>query len=385
MRIAIDCRHVQYFNEGISRYTFNLLRLLKDDVEFHAILSDPRIIVPELESISGVTRHYIGPTWKKLDWYWENISLMRLLRNMRPDIYHAPCNTGLPIFRLQGIRYCVTFHDMLVKFYPEAYTLPARIKWHAGVRISARSAHQIIAVSEFTAELIRKYLRIPSASIRIVHHALNPAFQNQGGSQNALTVLRSKIGLKPDYIIYHGGFRSYKDVRRLIDVFDCYRNKYKPPLQLCLVGEKNKNWTKFVEPRAQMSLFRSDIIMPGRLTDCELAVLLGGASSFIYPSEMEGFGFAPLEAMACGTPVICAHNSSMSELLDNAVVWMEPSESPDRLVEKLDEINTNHAFAQCLTDRGYLVSAKFTESAFRNNMLEFYQDVYKTVTAECRK
>jgi glycosyltransferase involved in cell wall biosynthesis len=223
LKIAIDCRHVQYYNEGITRSTLNLISLLRNDFEFHALLSNRRIPVPELERYPEVTLHYIGPSSSKLDWLWENYSLVKLLSVLKPDIYHAPCTMGLPIKKIPGIRYIVTIHDLIIKYFPTSYPFLGRLKWHIGIRIDFWRADGIITVSQYTKELLCKQYKVLPENIHVVPHAIAPVFSDRRKEKEAIEQIKMRFGIPSDYIMYHGGFRPYKNVSKVIESYNAYR------------------------------------------------------------------------------------------------------------------------------------------------------------------
>jgi glycosyltransferase involved in cell wall biosynthesis len=377
LKIAIDCRHIQYYHEGITRSTIALMESLRNDFELHALLSDRRISVPEVEQFPEVTRHYIGPSWSKLDWIWENYSLVNLLKCLKPDMYHAPCTMGLPLQKIPGIRYIVTLHDLLLKFFPLSYPFLGRIKWYIGMYVNIRKADGFITVSHFTKGLLCKQYGVSPEIIHVVPHAISAAFSDSRKELTAIKAERARFGLDSDYIMYHGGFRPYKNVARVIGSYAAYRKLWPKPLKLCIVGSHNLFFKRYVRPYIDQSAYRSDIIATGFISDKELACLLCGAKCFLYLSKMEGFGYAPLEAMACGTPVICSKNSSMVETLGDAVQWVEDHETHEEIAQKIGAISHNARLSEQLSAHGLIQASRFNAGRFKEDMIKAYQDLMK--------
>ncbi len=375
LKIAIDCRHVQFYHEGITRSTINLISSLRNDFEFHALLCNRNIPVPELEQLPEVTPHYIGPSWSKLDWLWENYSLVKLLSSLKPDIYHAPCTMGLPIKKINGIRYVVTLHDLILKNFPSSYPILGRIKWYVGIFIDIWKADEIVTDSHFTKGLICKQYRVPPENVHVVPLSIGTAFSVKRKEKETIKAVRAHFGLESDYIIYHGGFKPYKNVTKVIESYDAYRRTGEGRLKLCLVGKINDVFNRHVQPSIDKSSFKSDIVTTGYVADGDLSCLLSGAKCFLYLSKMEGFGFAPLEAMACGVPVICSKNSSMIETLGDAVQWVEDEESPEEIVKKIITISNNSELSEYHTKKGFDRASEFNEPRFQREMKNAYQNI----------
>lgn len=373
LRVAVDCRHIQYHKEGITRTTIQTLRLLNKEIEFHVLLSDPTIKIPDLDNIDGIQRHYFGPALSKLDWVWENIGLRRCLRRINPDIYHAPCNLGLPLIRLPGIKHIASVHDLLVSYFPSSYPFLGRIKWHAGIRFLVRSADRIITGSEYTSLLLQHHFAINPDKISVVYNPLDPIFRNNTTQNVDSRDILDRYNLTGEYLMYHGGFRNYKDVPRVISLFNKL-SPIRPGLKLCLAGTTNAHFARNIEPCIANSPYRSHIVSTGYLSDSELSALLRKASCFVYLSKMEGFGYPPLEAMACGVPVICSRNSSMIETLRDAPIWVEADETPDSVALKVRNVLSDIGLRAGMVSQGLTRAALFTADRFKNGILDVYNN-----------
>ena len=372
LKIAIDCRHVQFYHEGITRSTINLISLLRNDFEFHALLCNRHIPVPELEQFPEVTLHYLGPSWSILDWLWENYSLVKLLSSLKPDIYHAPCTMGLPLKKISGIRYMVTVHDLILKYFPSSYPFLGRLKWFVGIRVDVWRADGIITISHFTKGLLCKQYKLSPKNVHVVPHSIATAFSDRRKEEETIKAVRARFALESDYIIYHGGFKPYKNVAKVIESYDAYRRTGEGRLKLCLVGKINDVFKRYVQLSIDRTPFKSDIVTPGYVTDVDLSYLLSGAKCFLYLSKMEGFGFAPMEAMACGVPVICAINSSMIETLGDAVQRVEDGEAPEEIAKKIRDVTVNNALTENLIEKGLAQASEFNHQRFQQEMKNAY-------------
>jgi glycosyltransferase involved in cell wall biosynthesis len=134
---------------------------------------------------------------------------------------------------------------------------------------------------------------------------------------------------------------------------------------------------QFVQPIIDKSPFKSEIHSIGYVPDEELSYLLSGAQCFLYLSKMEGFGYAPLEAMACGVPVICSKNTSMIENLSDNVYWVNDSDSAEKIANKIIIISNNSRLSENLIKRGLRRASEFNEHRFQIGMKNVYLRIAK--------
>ncbi|OGS37373.1 MAG: hypothetical protein A2293_07820 [Elusimicrobia bacterium RIFOXYB2_FULL_49_7] len=320
--ILFDCRHLERFKEGISRYTINLIDTVRNQYKVYLLFNNAKYILPKELDWASINRVHMPPPISSLAIFHENSYLLYILHKLKPDIYHAPCNTGLPIFKVGHTKYMVTLHDLIIEYFPESYRPLSRLKWKIQLPYNIRNADHIITVSNFSRQLLINRYKIPPTKISAIHHFLPSSFLDpQKESKDALYQLKARFSIDTQYFIYHGGFRSYKNVSRVIDIFNQIRMRSQTRYQLCLMGPQNTDFEINVRPFIKNSIFNKDIVVTGFLSDHELQLLLSDAICHIYAAKMEGFGFAPLEAMAAGIPVACPMSSSLPELLGDAAIW----------------------------------------------------------------
>jgi glycosyltransferase involved in cell wall biosynthesis len=129
---------------------------------------------------------------------------------------------------------------------------------------------------------------------------------------------------------------------------------------------------QFVQPIIDKSPFKSEIHSIGYVPDEELSYLLSGAQCFLYLSKMEGFGYAPLEAMACGVPVLCSKNTSMIENLSDCVCWVEDDESPIETARKISKLVSDPLYSGMLIEKGLKNAFRFSNGQNKLDSINAY-------------
>jgi len=192
---------------------------------------------------------------------------------------------------------------------------------HAAVRRAAR----IVAISEFTKRDLMKSFAAPENKIEVVPLGLRETLRPVK-DRNALGAVAARFGLEKPYILYVGHMRPEKNVGALIGAYAALpaevRNKY----VLAVGGRKSGEYVNLEKLVSDLGVAR-DVKFIGYVNDEELAPLLSGAAVFAYPSLYEGFGYPPLEAMACGAPVVCSTATSLGEIIGDAAVGVEPPDA----------------------------------------------------------
>jgi glycosyltransferase involved in cell wall biosynthesis len=181
------------------------------------------------------------------------------------------------------------------------------------------------------------YFRKIKCRLEVVYPPVEGIFKPITDQDLANVSILNNYKLSKPYIVYHGGFRKYKRVERIVKVFDKLRSISETPLKLCIIGKKDCHFKQNVEEPILASRYASDIICAGRVSDADLRLLLGLSECYIYLSECEGFGFPPLEAALCGAKVVCINVESMPELLADYPIWVSGSDTDNSIAETVKE------------------------------------------------
>ncbi|MFC2029535.1 glycosyltransferase family 4 protein [Chloroflexota bacterium] len=278
---------------------------------------------------------------------WTHARLSWEMRQNPPDLLFVPSHV-LPVVHP---RRCVaTVHDLGYHYHPEAHTLSQNLHLRWSTRHNARAAARIMADSEATrADLIRFY-RLPSSKIEVVYPGIDEGLRPVSDA-GLLADVSERYGIAGPYLLYVGTLHPRKNLVRLVEAFALAAGDLPASLQLVLAGQKGWLYEDILSVIRRHAL--SDRVrLTGYVPDSDLPALLTGAMAFVFPSLYEGFGFPVLEAMACGTPVVCSSSSSLPEVAGDAALFVDPL-SVNALAEGLVQIVQDGVLRARLVERGF--------------------------------
>lgn len=385
MRIGIDARFLTHPQKGgFKTYTENLILALAGiDKENEYILYLDRQPLQDFPMpnqpnftfrvVSGVHQIY-GMPWR------EQYSLRRQIKKDRPDLFHAPCLTAPVLLDLPLV---VTIHDM-IWYYPDRYSgnrlsLGKRglMRWYYQTvpKVAARRANAVITVSEAARQSILKYLRIDEDRIFVTHEAASSIFRPLEDCR-AEHIL-AKYQLRSNFILGIGSADPRKNIKTLIRAYALLPEPLRQTYQLAIIyNHKSLASASFQE--AEHLGILNHVLFLEEVSDQDLVHLYNMASLFVFPSLEEGFGLPPLEAMACGTPVLAANNSSIPEIVGDAALQFS-AENVRELTDLISNVLTNLNLQQDMKKRGIDQAATFS---WRNCALETLKIYEKVVDGE---
>lgn len=320
MQIAIDAsRTTLAARTGTENYALQLIRVLlalRSPHEFTLYFRDePR---PDLFAPYPNVRHRVIPFTR----LWTHLRFAAAIWEDRPDVTFVPAHS-LP-FVFPG-RAVATVHDLGYRFFPEAHPVLERTYLDLTTRTTAQRATRLLADSLATQrDLVAQY-GVDPAKIDVVYPGVEGL---QRASDSEISTVRIKYQLPVRYLLFLGTLQPRKNIQRLIESFVeyCVNSPTDDALSLVLAGKRG--WlidTVLQETLGKLSeIQRSRISLTGYVDDADVAALYSGAVALMLPSLYEGFGFPVLEAMCCGTPVLCSNTSSLPELAGEAALLVDP-------------------------------------------------------------
>jgi glycosyltransferase involved in cell wall biosynthesis len=350
LHIAIDASRATVAKRtGTENYALQLIKALL------AVPSDHRFTLYFRDSPRpGLFSTYPHVTYKIIPFRraWTHLRFAAALWSDRPDLTFVPAHT-LPFF-FPG-RAAVTVHDLGYRFFPAAHPIRERLYLDLTTRYSARRAACILADSLATKnDLVAQY-HIDPAKIEVVYPGVE-GLTRAAGSQ--IEAVRARYGLPQSYLIFLGTLQPRKNIRRLVEAFAlCAQSN---DVGLVLAGKQGwlMNLARDVLPALPEAL-QSRLVATGYIADEDVAALYSGALALVFPSLYEGFGFPVLEAMRCGTPVLCANTSSLPELAGDAALLVDPLDV-QAIAAGMARLIADAALRADLVERGYRQAARFT-------------------------
>jgi glycosyltransferase involved in cell wall biosynthesis len=367
MRVAFNGLFLDEPHNGTGRYVYNLLESLGrvDGVTEYSILSPHELEeIPETPSSFrwqtfpvGYLRH-AGDNLTKL--VWEQRTFPRAARRIDASLMHIPYFA--PPLRTLGIPTIVTIHDVIPLRLQAYHGSPAVSAYTQLVARAARSATMIIAVSDHCKRDIIEVLGIPETRIRVIREAPAPAYRPVT-DQAQLAHVKEKYGLGNRYVLNVGGLDQRKNITGLVGAFAAvYHEIGDPQLQLVIVGDPTRLGSSplFPDWRALARTFGvAEAIVCTQVDEEDLPAVYSATSCFAFSSVYEGFGLPPLEAMACGAPVVSSDLTSLPEVVGSAGILVNP-EDPDRFGAAIKRVLVSVQLRRDLSARGLARVKQFT-------------------------
>jgi glycosyltransferase involved in cell wall biosynthesis len=243
------------------------------------------------------------------------------------------------------------------------------------VRRTARRAARIATVSEYSRQDLLRTYRLPPEKVAVTYNGIESHFAPQPSSANEAEEIRRRFGIERDFLLAVGSLQPRKNLVRLIRAYARLRAEHDDfTHQLAIVGRKL--WLTdeiFAEVKRQQ--WAKDVILTDYVADEDLPRLYRAATAFVYPSLFEGFGLPPVEAMACGTPVVTSNTSSLPEVTGEAALLIDPHSEED-LTRALLSIVRDDALRAKLRAAGIEQAKKFTWREAAEKTLRLYRESY---------
>lgn len=270
-----------------------------------------------------------------------------------------------------------TIHDLAFEHLPETFTRRGSFQLKLTVRKTAKKAARIATVSEYSRQDLLRTYRLPPEKVVVTYNGVEPHFSCQPASTNELDLIRQRFGIQRDFILAVGSLQPRKNLVRLIRAYAKLRSEHEQfNYQLVIVGRKL--WlADSIFDEVNRQKWAADVILTGYVTDEDLPALYRTATAFVYPSIFEGFGLPPVEAMACGTPVITSNLSSLPEIVGDAAVLIDPYNEQDLAAGLLRVVNDEQLRVR-LRSRGIEQAKKFTWRTAAEKTLELYRDTFRS-------
>lgn len=337
--IVINARFLTQELRGVQRFAEQIclaLKQLRDDVVFvspHGIQMHESAKALDVQCVGRHSGHL-----------WEQLELPRYLRRHGNPLLISLCSTAPLLYSNQ----ISTHHDINYVRHPESYTRTFRLLYRTMTPIMLARSKSLLTVSSFSKGEISQFYKYPEKKIFVVPNAVSGAFHPGPAPKE----LQDK---QPDYLLAVSSPSAHKNFSRMIQAFLLLRGH--DDLQLRIVGGASGI---FSDDNLQRLASRDPRIrFLGRLSDAELISQYQGATAFVFPSLYEGFGIPPLEAQACGCPVLAANAASIPEVLQASALYFDPLDVC-HMAAAMERILTDIPLRQSLRRRGLNNVARFS-------------------------
>jgi alpha-1,3-rhamnosyl/mannosyltransferase len=319
MRVIMDARTVSDRFPGIGRYVVSLagaLRTVAPELSLTLLCEgqEPagRLALPDLPRIACPA----SPSGLRQQW-----KVRSALRQSEAEVYHSPFYR-MPY--LPGIPTVLTVYDFIPLVCPADYTAGQRLIYRAAHALALRAARAVVTISRASAADLARFFRIDPERVMVTPLAAAPHFRPQAPA--AISAASRKYRLPQDYALFLASNKPHKNLFRLIESWPEVVRRL-PEARLVVAGHWDPRYERPRARAAELGL-EGSVHFAGPVAEEDLPALYGGAAAFIFPSVYEGFGLPVLEAMACGTPVICSNTSSLPEVAGHAALLIDPTNTP---------------------------------------------------------
>jgi glycosyltransferase involved in cell wall biosynthesis len=381
MKIGINTYFFKFPASGSGQYLLHLLQALAEvDEQNQYILLG---LHPMPEKIAAQTRfpHVVTPVPALAkrnasieNLMWEQFTAPLAARKAGVDLLHVPYFAP-PFFpRTPDV---ITIHDVIPLRLPQYRTDPKMKAYLQLISRAARKATLIITISQHAKHDMIDALKLSTERIRVIYEAAGDEY-HPISDPTILAETRWRYGLNERYILYLGGLDQRKNVPQLVRAFaHLYQQLGDPNLQLLIAGNPDKlSRSLFPDPRpVAAGLGMTGQIIYRFIEEEDKPAIYSGASVFVFPSLYEGFGLTPLEAMGCGTPVICSNRTSLPEVVGDAAISIDP-DNTRAMVEAMRSVLTDNELQTSLRSRSLQRAALFNWRKTAAETVTAYEEVY---------
>ena len=297
---------------------------------------------------------------------WEQLLAPLLLRFSGADLFHG-VHSVVPI--ASPVPTIVTVHDLAFMRFTQTFRAYNRAYLDFATRLSVRRAARVLVVSEHTKREVVGLLGVPAERVVVTPNAVREHFRPPEPA--ALAAFRAKKGLPERFLLYVGTLEPRKNLTTLLDAYAEVIRHHDVPL---IVGG-GKGWLyDAVFQRLEQLGLRERVQFVGYIEEEELPLWYAAATLFVFPSLYEGFGMPPLEAMACGTPVVTSNSSSLPEVVGDAGLMAPPHDSA-AFAAAISRVLSDPALHQELRERGLVQATRFSWRVTAERTLAAYEAV----------
>lgn len=374
MHIVVDYTPAVFQGAGIGRHTRGLVQALAPLAAEHqvSLLVFGRPPAGSIPAPAGFRFRVIPVPNRWLTFGWHRLGLPVPVDWLSGpmDLYHASDFVLPPV---RAARSLLTVHDLSFLTTPQCAEAGLRGFLSRAVPKAVARADHVLADSESTRRDLIRLLQVPDDKISVVYPGVEARFRRQDDPAK-LQRVRSRYGIgdRP-FVLGVGTLEPRKNWPTLIRAWAQLKRTQHLEHRLVLAG--GQGWlAEGIFDAAEASGFRTEIVFTGFVADEDLPALYSAADVFALPSLYEGFGIPVLEAMACGTPVVCADNSSLPEAAGDAALLVQASNEP-ALAAAILRLVEDAALRGQLTERGLAQARRFTWQAAAATLLATYEQV----------
>lgn len=369
MKIGIDGRAAKWYRgTGIGTYTYQLItNLSKYDSSNQYLTFLPKN--SDLKLGDNFSIKYTSDSSNNS--FWDNVKVPNLLNDFNMELYHVPQN-GVGLSDNVNCPKTITLHDIIPLKMPETVSDRYLKIFIEEIPKILDICDGIITVSEFSKLDIANEFNFPIEKIFVTPLAAEDIYRpiNRSYCKN---IIKDKYHIDNNFILYVGGYSPRKNIIGIMEAFSLLNKNLKKDLKIVITGRKGLSYERYRDRAIQLGI--SDYVIFTDFIPLEDLPLFYNASEFlIYPSFYEGFGLPPLEAMACGTPVIASNVTSVPEVCKNSAILVNPNDV-DELSYSIERVLTDSFLKLTMIERGLNTSNKYSWKNTALDTIKAYKNI----------
>jgi len=345
MNVIIDARMVNEHLSGIGRYTYEIIKGISKENHINIKLLTNNVVISMKIFGKFNNIEYIVMKSKFLS-LGEQIELPLIINKYKTDtLFHAPSFVSSPLIKIPMV---MTIHDLNHLKFPQYYSPLHKYYYKYIVKPAALKCKKILTDSDFSKGEILKWLKCDENNVQVIYCGVDEKFKIIK-DRIELQRVQDKYSLPNKFVLYIGNLKPHKNVESLVEAMKSVDN-----IKLIINGNPNVSLKGIIN---QYNL-KEKIQFIGYVDEEDLPVIYNLAIVFVFPSFYEGFGLPPLEAMACGCPVIVSNTSSLPEVVDNAAIQIDPY-NKNGFIQSLNDVIKSLSIRNHLIEAGIVNVEKF--------------------------
>ncbi|OOM12032.1 glycosyltransferase family 4 protein [Clostridium saccharobutylicum] len=370
MKIGIDGRAAKWYRgTGIGTYTHELIRSLNST----DCNNDYLIFMPQCDSLSNLKDNFKVQPVESISSnnFWDNVKVPNILNNANIELYHVPQN-GVGLSDNISCKKVITLHDIIPLRMPETVSDRYLRIFNNELPKILDNCDGIITVSQFSKNDISREFNFPLKNIYVTPLAAEDIYKPLSKCQSKALITK-KYGIEEDFILYVGGFSPRKNILGLIEAYSKLSNKLKETFKLVITGRKGPSYYKY-KSRAEELNVSKNVIFTDFVPLEDMPLFYNATEVLVYPSFYEGFGLPPVEAMACGTPVIASNTTSLPEVCYESALLIDPYDI-DLLAYDIERVLSNSLLKLTMVKKSLTRSNEFSWNKTAINTINAYKSI----------
>lgn len=344
-----------------NNYTYNFFSRKDDHIKLERLAPFTQNIKPNLVHFSGYVYRAMS-TFIPVPYsmfFGKSADITHFFNYIAPPKVHG--------------RTVITVHDMVYKAFPETVRGRTKIMLNTGLKQSMKRADIIVTDSEFSRTEIIKYFPQHEKKIRVVPCGVDLNKFRPCENPERIPEVKKSLEIDGDYFLYLGTIEPRKNLERLINAYHIFTQRVKNPPKLVLAGGKGWLYDSIFQRVKDLNL-AEQVIFTKYVPSADMNPLMCGALAFVFPSIYEGFGMPPLEAMACGVPVLSSDAASLPEVTGDCAVICD-AYSEESISDGLHRLYSDKNLRDDLSRRGLKRAKDFTWEKSAEMLYKIYKEI----------